>query len=229
MKKTIGMFCITLLFCLSFLAPIQAAEETQVLRVVAPWKAKGMNLAKSGFIYSRMGCVEMLTVADASGHIAGLLAESWQVAQDGLTWTFNLRPGITFHDHTYLTAEAAAHSLNIALASKGLLSKATVEKITASGPLTLEIRTAKPFSALPAYVAHYSAGIISSASFDEAGDIKTIYGTGQYMLTDHEGGSLFRFNGMQPKPWPVFSVCILKFGQPFWSMPVSLSSRQSRA
>ncbi|MFK5954272.1 MAG: ABC transporter substrate-binding protein [Desulfobacterium sp.] len=193
MKKTIGMFCITLICCLSVFAPIQAAEETQVLRVVAPWKAKGMNLAKSGFIYSRMGCVEMLTVADASGHISGLLAESWQVAQDGLTWTFNLRPGITFHDHTFLTAEAAAHSLNIALASKGVLSKATVEKITASGPLTLEIRTAKPFSALPAYVAHYSAGIISSASFDEAGDIKTLYGTGQYMLTDHEGGSLFRF------------------------------------
>ncbi len=150
MKKTIGMFCITLLFCLSFLAPIQAAEETQVLRVVAPWKAKGMDLAKSGFIFARMGCVEMLTTADASGHITGSLAESWQVAQDELTWTFKLRPNVTFHDNTSLTAEAAARSLNIALASKGVLAKAMVKKITATGPLSLEIQTAKPFSALPA-------------------------------------------------------------------------------
>jgi peptide/nickel transport system substrate-binding protein len=193
MKKTIGLFCIILLCSLSVLTPVQATEKTPVLRVVAPWKAKGMDLDKSGFIYARMGCIEMLTTADAAGHITGLLAESWQVAQDGLTWTFKLRPGVTFHDQTSLTAEAAAHSLNIALESKGVLSKATVEKISASGPLSLEIQTAKPFSALPAYVAHYSAGIVSPASFDEAGHIKTVYGTGQYMLTDYEGGSLFRF------------------------------------
>ena len=200
MKKTIGMFCITLLCCLSVFGSIQAAEETQVLKVVAPWKAKGMNLAKSGFIFARMGCVEMLTVADASGHISGLLAESWQVSQDGLTWTFHLRPDVSFHDHTSMTAEAAARSLNIALASKGVLSKATVEKITASGPLTLEFRTAKPFSALPAYLAHYSAGIVSSDSFDQSGNIKSVYGTGQYMLTDYEGGTLFRFKA-NPDYW----------------------------
>lgn len=193
-KKIICMFCITLFYCASVFTPVQAAEKTRVLRVVAPWSAKGMDLAKSGFIFARMGCVEMLTSADASGHIAGLLAESWQVAPDGLTWTFKLRPGVTFHDQTPLTAEAAARSLNIALKSKGVLSKATVEKITASGPLLLEIQTAQPFSALPAYIAHYSAGIVSPASFDDAGHLKTVYGTGQYALTDFQGGSLFRFH-----------------------------------
>lgn len=200
MKKIFYLFCITLLCCMSVFTPAQAADNTKVLRVVAPWKAKGMDLAKSGFIFARMGCVEMLTTADASGHITGSLAESWQVAQDELTWTFKLRPNVTFHDHTSLTAEAAARSLNIALASKGVLSKAMVEKITVTGPLTLEIQTAKPFSALPAYIAHYSAGIISPASFDEAGHTKFVYGTGQYVLTDYEGGSLFRFHAY-PDYW----------------------------
>ena len=194
MKKTICLFCITLFCCISVFAPVRAAEETQVLRVVAPWSAKGMDMAKSGFVFARMGCTETLTTAEASGQIAGLLAESWQVSPDGLTWTFKLRPGITFHDNTPLTAEAAARSLNVARKSKGVLSKAMVEKITASGPLSLEIQTTQPFSALPAYIAHYSVGILSPASFDEAGHLKNVYGTGQYALTDYEGSSLFRFH-----------------------------------
>ncbi len=36
--------------------------------------------------------------------LKGLLAESWQVSPDHLTYTFTLRPGVRFHDGTPLTA-----------------------------------------------------------------------------------------------------------------------------
>ena len=36
-----------------------------------------------------------------------LLAESWESSEDGLTWTFTLRDGVTFHTGRELTAEAA--------------------------------------------------------------------------------------------------------------------------
>ena len=36
----------------------------------------------------------------------GVLAESWDISDDGLEYTFHLRPGITFHDGTELNAEA---------------------------------------------------------------------------------------------------------------------------
>jgi peptide/nickel transport system substrate-binding protein len=193
MKKVWCLFCMTLLCGILCCPSVFAAGDAKVLRVVAPWKAKGVNIDKSGFIFARMGCVEMLTTADRSGHIAGLLAESWKVAQDGKTWTFTLRPGITFHDQTPLTAEAAAHSLRVVLKSKNVLSKAKVESIRAVGPLSLEIVTSEPFSALPAYLGHYSNGIVSQTSFDENNRIKTIYGTGQFKLTSFEGDSLFRF------------------------------------
>lgn len=39
------------------------------------------------------------------------LAESWEVAADGLTYTFRLRTGVTFHDGSPLTADAVLFSL----------------------------------------------------------------------------------------------------------------------
>ena len=43
--------------------------------------------------------------------IEPLLAESWDVSEDGLTWTFALRDGVTFHDGSPLTSEAVKGSI----------------------------------------------------------------------------------------------------------------------
>jgi peptide/nickel transport system substrate-binding protein len=43
------------------------------------------------------------------------LAESYEVSEDELTWTFKVREGITFHDGTPLNAEAIAWSMNYML------------------------------------------------------------------------------------------------------------------
>ena len=40
------------------------------------------------------------------------LAESWENSADGLTWTFHLRRGVTFHDGTPFNADAVLFSLN---------------------------------------------------------------------------------------------------------------------
>lgn len=40
------------------------------------------------------------------------LAESFEVSEDGLQWTFKLRPGVAFHDGEPLTAEDVAFSYN---------------------------------------------------------------------------------------------------------------------
>lgn len=44
--------------------------------------------------------------ADGSAEIVPLLAESWEVSDDQLTYTFTLREGVTFHDGTPLDSEA---------------------------------------------------------------------------------------------------------------------------
>ncbi|WP_457574743.1 ABC transporter substrate-binding protein [Desulfolithobacter sp.] len=168
-------------------------EEEKVLTVVSPWRSKGMNLHKSGFLFVRMGCVETLTTTDNRGNIVGLLARSWTVSPDRLTWTFTLRPGITFHDSSPLTAAAVSKSLTMALKNRGALAKAKIAEITPVSRLILRITTTQPFAPLPAYLAHYSAAIVSEGSYDQQGELKHVSGTGPYILTDHQGDTRFDF------------------------------------
>ena len=48
--------------------------------------------------------------------IKGELAESWEVSDDGLTWTFHLREGITFPSGNLIDAEAVVYSLKRVIA-----------------------------------------------------------------------------------------------------------------
>ena len=50
---------------------------------------------------------EGLTTVDEDGDIAPQLAEAWEVSEDGLTYTFKLREGVTFHNGKKFTADTA--------------------------------------------------------------------------------------------------------------------------
>lgn len=191
--KRVLLSVFSIFFMIFSLSVEVKAEGEKVLKVVSPWKVKGLDLHKSGFMFARMGCIEMLTTADDKGRITGLLAESWQVSDNKKTWNFQLKKGIRFHDGTPLTAGAAAKSLRISLENKGVISRAKVTDIIPADRLNLRIKTAEPFSALPAYLAHYSAGIVSTNSFDKSNAVTDVYGTGQYIHTGQNGDSLFSF------------------------------------
>ncbi len=47
------------------------------------------------------------------------LAKSWEQSDDGLTWTFALQDGVTFHDGTTLDAEAVCYNLDRMYNQKG--------------------------------------------------------------------------------------------------------------
>jgi len=49
------------------------------------------------------------------GHLKDQLAQSHEVSSDGLTYTFHLRPNLTFSDGTALTAKDVAYSINRSL------------------------------------------------------------------------------------------------------------------
>jgi peptide/nickel transport system substrate-binding protein len=53
----------------------------------------------------------LVTYDDHTTDLVPDLAASWEKSDDGLTWTFHLRPGVLFHDGTPCNAEAVQVSL----------------------------------------------------------------------------------------------------------------------
>ncbi len=80
----------------------------------------------------------------------GLVAEAWQVSEDGLRFTFRIRKGVKFSDGRPLTAEDVAFTfaflMNDAIAaprSRAYFEK--VESVTALDPWTVEFRFKEPY------------------------------------------------------------------------------------
>lgn len=53
----------------------------------------------------------LVTYAEETTEIRPLLARSWEISPDRLTWTFHLRTGVRFHDGTPFNAQAMLFSL----------------------------------------------------------------------------------------------------------------------
>lgn len=91
---------------------------------------------------------EGLTRIDRNGEVGPWLAESWDVSEDGLTYTFRLRSGVTFHDGTSFDAEDARFSLDRARAEDSTNAQkplfAGIDSVEAVDPATLKVTLKKP-------------------------------------------------------------------------------------
>jgi peptide/nickel transport system substrate-binding protein len=65
------------------------------------------------------------------------LAQSWQESEDGLSYEFKLRPGLTFHDGDPLTAEDVEFSFNRYAGSGATALKEKVARVEIVDPLTV--------------------------------------------------------------------------------------------
>ena len=78
------------------------------------------------------------------------LADSWETSEDGLTWTFDLRDGVTWHNGREFVADDVVFSYNRIIDEE--LSNAyrfsSVEEVTAPDPRTVEITLTQPTPSL---------------------------------------------------------------------------------
>jgi peptide/nickel transport system substrate-binding protein len=125
------------------------------------------------------------------------LAESWSVAEDGMTYTFKMKPGITFASGNPVTADAAAWSLQRAvkinktpafiLNQFGWTADTVDSMITAAGD-TLTLKVDKPYA--PTFL--YNILTAGVASVVDAETVKThdVGGDmGNAWLHDNSAGS----------------------------------------
>lgn len=78
------------------------------------------------------------------------LAESWDISADGLTYTFHLRKGVTWHDGKPFTADDVVYSITdiLPLSPTGAVLTATIESATATDDTTVALKLKKPFAPL---------------------------------------------------------------------------------
>ncbi len=97
--------------------------------------------------------LESLVSLDEDGEILPWLASDWEQSDDGLTWTFTIRDGVTFTDGTPLDAEAVRANLAHVqdpetLSSTGYLALGKVANAEAVDARTLRLTLSAPDSAL---------------------------------------------------------------------------------
>lgn len=140
----------------------------------------------------RFHMMEALVQLNAdTGAIEPLLAERWSVADDKVTWTFHLRPGVKFHDGSALTSADVAASLNRLIAPNSGLPRGNdlriIKEIKEVDPLTVQLVTTTPFGPFLQTIAQDSASIIAKASIPAPGTRINwnVVGTGPYRYGSH--------------------------------------------
>ena len=128
------------------------------------------------------------------------LAESWEVAEGGLSVTLNLVDGAVFHDGVPITSEDVAFSIITARDNHPF--KPMFEPVTdveTPDPLTAIVRLSRPHPAVLLAMSPGLLPIIPKHIFDDGQDIAThprntedFVGSGPFRLVEYEAGSIIR-------------------------------------
>jgi peptide/nickel transport system substrate-binding protein len=142
------------------------------------------------------------------------LADSWKMSPDGMTWTFQLKKGIKFHNGDEVTAEDVKFSLARYISEKSTSGrssflKAAILRMVVPDPYTLVIHCKKPSPFLIASLSQKEVGsewsVVPKKYIEEVGDeefnIHPI-GSGPYKFKEQVIGSHLLFEATD-KHWLV--------------------------
>jgi len=169
-----------------------AGDGDDTLRLSAPFFPDSLDPVSVSFTFANLGITEGLFRIDESSAVQPHLASDWEVSDDSLTWTFELRDDVTFHNGNELDAEAVVFSLNRSFThSQSRLQGTPVDAVEAVDDTTVSITTPEPLAPLLAILAQPSAGILHPDSVMEDETINEPIGTGPYGFESWEPDEAF--------------------------------------
>ncbi|WP_337264784.1 MULTISPECIES: glutathione ABC transporter substrate-binding protein GsiB [unclassified Serratia (in: enterobacteria)] len=125
---------------------------------------------------------------DKDMKLVNVLADSYEVSPDGLTYTIKLHPGVKFHDGSDFNAEAVKINLDRASNPENRLKRYNlfrmIDKTETVAPDTVKIVLKTPFAAFINNLAHPAAVMISPAALKQYGKEIGFHpvGTGPYQF-----------------------------------------------
>ncbi|MEO1191253.1 MAG: ABC transporter substrate-binding protein [Pseudomonadota bacterium] len=127
---------------------------------------------------------EGLTRIDETGAVRPALARTWSISDDGLTYTFTLADGVTFHDGASFEAEDVVFSLNRAMAEDSVNAQkalfSAIDTVSAPDDKTVVITLKQPAGNLLFNLGWGDAVIVDPASAET--NKQSPVGTGPFKL-----------------------------------------------
>jgi len=196
MMRYLAILCslMLLLACDTGPAVDSAPGPDQIVRL-ADSEIKGLDPQKVSDLSSLRVAADQfegLTRLDASGEAEPALASDWQIAPDGLTWTFALRENLRFSDGAVFDAKLFPALLQrlrapeTAAPAQALFGN--IVAVEAAGKNRVTVRLAYPDPALPALLAHPALAAVPLHRIRESGDQWTsdrpMIASGPYRLSE---------------------------------------------
>jgi peptide/nickel transport system substrate-binding protein len=149
----------------------------------------------------------------ADGKLAPELADSWEVSNDNLKFTFKLRKGVRFHNGSELTSEDVLASVErwLKYGGRGGIVRPYFDRLSTPDKYTFEIYLKEPYAPLLSLLGYGNGGpVIIPASIARASGSKVMspenyIGTGPYKFGKWIQGEyirLDRWDGYVPRDEP---------------------------
>jgi len=208
--RMIFLFLLTLIISVAFIG-IANAQPKRGGRIVEALGTEptNLNIFKAGrrpeLTILRM-IIEPLVVWNEKLEVEPLLAKSWSVSKDQLTWTFTLNRDIKFHDGTPLNAEAVKFSIEGHKKGTAAILLTAVKGVEVVNDYTVAFKLEKPFPGLLDNLAQFAVGIVSPTAVQKAGNdwgSKVIVGTGPMKFKNWISGdriNLEKYEGYKHAP-----------------------------
>lgn len=179
-------------------APAQAQEGKYGGTLVAAFSADpgGFDPARGPSGMSHVVIEQVygtLLNLDADAKPYAGLAESWSQSSDGLTWTFKLRPGLTFHNGEALTADDVVFTFERILPEdSGYAYRSqieTIDKVIAVDDVTVEFKLNRVTGPFEIYMAFPGSSIVP----------KDLVASGHDLNAEPVGAGPFKFVSYTPR------------------------------
>ena len=136
-------------------------------------------------------CDRLIEYNDELTEFVPSLATSWEVSDDGITYVFQIREGVTFnssdyHDRRPLTAEDVAYSLNRSAQFSDNARLSMLDKAEATGDLEVTCTLTNACAAFLTALTDAGNSIIAQEDVDGYGDSfnRNVCGTGAFKLVE---------------------------------------------
>jgi len=178
-------------------AEVKATQSDQIV-IARPVDCINMDPVMTGESYDiwvfDLSLEGLTKTSDDGKSIEPCLADSWDISEDGLTYTFHLKEGLKFSDGTPVTGEDWVWSIKRARDTKESPwtgSAAAIKDVAAPDDKTLVITLSEPSAPFLSNLAMFNLRVQSKAHFDKVGEkgyVEGAIGTGPYMLSEWKKG-----------------------------------------